>query len=671
MEFTKFKIAVAKQFEAMAKHTLFRTSVEKDDLWDTYLKSFPPGTNPLYKTRTEYDCNCCKNFIRAVGNVVAVIEGKMVSVWDTKIDEPNFQVVADALAKKVKSFPIVDNFLHFEATAGTNLTRFDSPEGVQTWNHFFVNLPPAYVMKGTDIGTSLGTSRANHDVLARSLAELDLDAVDTVLDLIAQNSLYRGQEHKATLEAFRKLKVDYDKLPSAQQNLFAWVKSVSAPGAVTRVRNTSIGTLLIDLSAGVDLEIAVKKFEAVVAPANYKRPTALVTKAMIDKAKATITELGLNSALERRYANIEDITINNVLFANRSARKSMDADVFDELSAKVSTKPKSMDKIEEVPIAKFLSDILPKATSLELLIENRHAANLVSLIAAADPTAKQLFKWPNLFSWSYNGEMADSIKEKVKAAGGSVEGVLCCRLAWDYTDDLDFHMFEPAGGHISYMIRRQFSHCGGQLDVDANGADGPRADPVENIFYPSTNRMAEGVYRLVVHNYNRRSSGTGFEVEIEFGGQTFHIAHDRVLREHDQIEVAQIEYTKKDGFKLLKSLPSSQVSKELWGLTTQTYVPVNVLMFSPNYWDDHQVGNQHYFFMLEGCRNEGQARGFFNEFLSNDLNVHRKTLEMVGSKMRPGSAERQLSGLGFSSTQRSSVLCRVQGSFSRSINLVF
>ena len=50
---------------------------------------------------------------------------------------------------------------------------------------------------------------------------------------------------------------------------------------------------------------------------------------------------------------------------------------------------------------------------------------------------------------------------------------------------------------------------------------------------------------------------------------------------------------------------------------------------------------------------------------------HRKVIEMVGSKMKTDHSERQLSGLGFSSTQRNSLLCRVKGSFSRVIKIIF
>lgn len=75
--------------------------------------------------------------------------------------------------------------------------------------------------------------------------------------------------------------------------------------------------------------------------------------------------------------------------------------------------------------------------------------------------------------------------------------------------------------------------------------------------------------------------------------------------------------------------------------------------------------------MLDGCLNDGKARGFFNEFLNEELTTHRKVLEVVGARMKTEESVNQLSGLGFSSTQRNSVLCRVKGSFDRVVKINF
>lgn len=679
MQFAKFKSAVAHQFKTMSSHELFTVAVDKDALWERYLSSFPAGTNPIFRERTEHDCSCCKQFIRAVGGIVAVIDGRVTSIWDITIDEPAYQAVADAMSELV-SRPIENVFLHTERAAGVDKT-FEAvvggATGVRAWDHFHVNIPHGelgrknFVCVGAEIGPRLSESRALHDVLLRSLTEITDDAVATVLDLIAQNSLYRGEEHRHAVAAFQAVKRDFSRVGAGGADAFVWSKIGTIPPSVSKIRNTSIGTLLVDLSGGRDLEGAVRAFESMVAPANYKRPTALVTKAMVEKAKATIEALGLTSALERRYATLADVSVANIRFADRSARKAMTGDVFDDIAGAVPVKPKSLDKVEEIPVEKFLADILPRAGSIEVLLENRHQNNLVSLIAPVDPTAGRLFKWDNLFSWSYSGDFADSIKERVKAAGGNVTGEFCCRLAWHNFDDLDFHMVEPNGREICYANKGP-SPCGGQLDVDMNAGGGRTREPVENIFYPSAARMQEGTYRLFVHNYHQReTTDVGFEVELDFKGTVHRFAYDRAVGNHQNVVVAEFRYTRAGGLKIVKSLPMTTASRKVWGVDTETFRRANIVMLSPNHWDGRGVGNRHYFFMLDGCQNDGSARGFYNEFLSNELDQHRKVFELVGSKMRADEAVEQLSGLGFSSTQRNHLLVRVQGAFTRTVRVTF
>lgn len=669
MDFSQFKKAVARQFQRMQEHGLFVAKIEGDVLWNTYLSSFPEGTNTVYRKRNEHDCSGCRSFIKRVGKLLAIIDGKPETIWDIKSEvDPGYKVVADALSAKVKSVPIDNVFLTPEKTAGVDKNFENIINDVKAWEHFFVQIPAKYVTKNDTIGPKLSDTKATHDVLARSLAEITPDAVETTLELISQNSLYRGEENKFAVESFGKLQKEFLKVPQADKDAFVWTRTL--PASVARIRNTAIGTLLVNLSEGMEIEAAVGAFEAMVAPANYKRPTAPVTKAQVEKAKQTIQDLGLTSALQRRFAVLKDITVNNIIFADRNAKKEINGDVFDELTT-TPKNTKSFDKIEEIGVEKFLADVLPKASSLEVLVENRHSPNLMSLIAPEDPTAGKMFKWSNHFSWSYNGEMADAIKERVKAAGGSIIGDLCCRLAWEYTDDLDFHCTEPNGFDINYMNRRQKSPNGGVLDLDANGADGPRTDPAENIFYANKKVMKDGTYVLKVHNYNRRSDGKGFVVEIEFGGQTHRIEYDKALRNNETLEIAKIRL-KNGEFSVIESLSSTQTSKEVWNLKTQTFHRANVVLLSPNHWDGN-IGNKHYFFMLDGCKNNGTARGFFNEFLKEELNQHRKVLEMVGGKMKivekPG--DEQLSGLGFSSTAKNTLVCRVKGSFTRVLRVVF
>jgi len=679
MEFAKFKHAVAQQFSKMEKHELFRTDVEKDELWETYLGSFPEGSNPIYRERTEHDCNCCKSFIRVMGNVVAIQNGKLVSIWDGIVDDPNYTQVANAMANLVKSRPIINIFLHTERTAGVDCTFEDAMDGTaRRWNHFFVRLPNGkngeknFVATGDALGERLGDARAVHDVLKRGLEGITVEAIEIVNELIAQDSLYRGSEHKQTVTMFYSLKKAYDEF-TGDKDYFVWERSRTVNYAVSKIRNTSIGTLLVDLSEGEDIDKAVRAFEAKVAPTNYKRPKAVVTKGMIEEARKKVEELGLASALPRRYATLTDINVNNILFADREARKSITGDVFDDLMGMTTDKkPKNLDKVEEIPIEQFVSKILPTVSSLEVFVENKHMPNFVSLVAPVDPTAGKLFKWDNNFSWAYNGEVADSIKERVKQAGGNITGDLCFRLAWFNYDDLDLHMIEPNGYHIHFGNRRDTSPCGGRLDVDMNAGYGQSRTPVENIFYSNRLKMRPGRYKLFVNQFNRREAKDGgFEVEAEILGKVTRYAYSQVVPDKANITVLEFEYSKEKGITVFDVLKSSSVSRELWGIPTEKFHKVSTMMLSPNYWDGRGVGNKHYFFTIDGCVNPESTRGFFNEFLHPELDKNRKVFEVLGSRMQTPPSVDQLSGIGFSTTQRNDLLCRVTGSFTRTIKLVF
>ena len=183
--------------------------------------------------------------------------------------------------------------------------------------------------------------------------------------------------------------------------------------------------------------------------------------------------------------------------------------------------------------------------------------------------------------------------------------------------------------------------------------------------------MQFGNYKLQVHNYQKRETiDEGFDIEIEFNGVTQLISYTKSVKNRELIDVATIEFSK-DGFKIIKSLPTATQSKEIWGVNTEKFHTVRMIMNSPNHWDGNQTGNKHYFFIIENCINPGKTRGFFNEFLKEELNEHRKVLEVLGNTMKTPESENQLSGVGFSSTQRNNILCRCKGNFERVIKLTF
>ena len=672
LNFKDFKTAVEAQFKKMTEGTtmLFLTDISRDAIWDMYLASFPEGTNKIYLEKGEYECNTCRQFLRPYGNVVAInSKNQLVSIWDIKVDG-YYQDVADGLAKAVKAAAIVDIFTTKEKKMGPGNNQVMLLDGtVKTWNHFQLQTPNfSFNASSYSDDAVKGKARSTHQVFERALKEINIDSINTVLDLIAQDSLYRGSDYKKQLTEFRVVKNKYLKVKESEKANYVW-SIFKDKEFISRIRSTAIGTLLVDLSEGKELDHAVGAFESIMAPQNYKRPKALVTKKMILEAQAKIKELGFEDSLARRYANIEDITVNNVLFADRNAKKSMSGDVFDALIEDSVVNVKKLSKVEEISISTFIENVLPEATSIEVLFESKHQGNLMSLIAPENPDAPSMLKWGNNFSWSYAGEVTDSIKQAVKAQGGAVDGVLRFSIAWDnHNDDLDAHALGPNGLRIDFGRTRHIA-SGGNLDIDITQPNIHRRnglEVVENITWPTLSKMVDGEYRFHVNNYAKRGSkgDNGFTAEIEFNGEIHSFSYNKALKSKEDVSVAIV--TLKNGvFTIKNQLDSQTSSKTIWNKTTNNFHRVSVLMHSPNYWNEKEVGNKHYFFMLDDMKPEEAPRGFFNEFLKEDLMIHKRVFEALGAKMKVSESGVPFAGLGFSSTLRNEVIVRIGGNFER------
>lgn len=688
--FKDFVKAIQKNLQQMSKDSsrLFTVNVDTEELYNLYLDSFPAGTNEIYRERREYDCSCCRHFIRDVGNVVSIKNGELHTIWGINpVSDDKYNVVAAALDAYVKQKAVLGVFLKKEKRIGTHENREMLPTGkINKYEHFFVDLPEICIFKecyGHTLEGDLSQFRDVRNVFKRSLDEISKEAVDTVLELIAQNSLYKGAEWKKQLTEFKNYQKEYGKLTDKQKELWIWEKSISAGAVIGKIRNHSIGTLLVNISEGMDLDLAVRKYEQIVAPVNYKRPKAIFTKKMLEDAKKTITELGYMDSLQRRFATLDDITVNNILFSNKDAAKRITGamDLFDEMEQDVAIDPKRFSKVEEISAEDFIKNVLPVAKELEVYLENKHIQNMVSLIAPEVAAAKTMFKWNNGMSWAYTGNITDSdIKENVKAAGGSVTGIVRFSIQWNDgngkdNSDLDAHCLEPQGGDHIYFSHKISRYTGGELDIDITDpiyqckSNGGVA--VENITYPSKERMKPGTYKFYVNQYSFRNS-QGFKAEVEVNGEIHSYEYNTPVR--GNVDVAEVILDQSGNFKVVDKLPGNcaTISKDVWGIKTLQFTPVSVVCYSPNYWDEQKgIGHQHLFFMLKDCINPEEPNGYYNEFLKPELEQHRRVFETLGAKAHVKDVDDQLSGVGFSLTKRNDLIIKVKGATERVVKVKF
>ena len=643
-DFDLFSRAVHERLnDLMASGECFRVA-PPEDIFTTYLLAFPEGTDPMFRERTVHDCSCCKQFVRGFGLMVNITPEQVRTIWDNyeTLPEP-YQTVSRRMSELIQQQPIEGLFRTKEHGYGAEQSTEFRDNKTHIWKHLHGKVKRE--LRCDDVDARVGEHRTQRDMLKTMMEVFTLDAFNTVLDLIQEDGLYRGGEHRTSTAAARDLKKGYDR--ATNKHLWLWDH---AKNPIARYKNSVIGTLIGDISAGVPVEDAVRMFESKVAPANYKRPKAVVTQKMVESAFAEIEKLGLDTALVRRHAQISDLDVNDILFVDAGVRSKMQGTLKDQLLKDVvalGPKKKGL-ATEDKDIEDFVTNILPNVESMEVLFEGKNVNKLVSLTAPADEDVQPIFKWNNNFAWSYNGEVTDSIKERVAKAGGNVNAKLRVSLSWFNFDDLDLHVDCP-NGHI------YFGNPGGDrwarqnriLDVDMNAGGADTREAVENL---SWSVPQDGTYKVWVNQFRvRETKDMGFRIQFNLEGETREFSFPHKVSGDVQCFTFTIKHGALLSFVLAKGMEGGSThQQDVWGVKTNTLVPVKTMLLSPNHWDEsNKSGNKHWFFILKDCENPEEVRGIYNEFLRSDLEKHRRVFELLGARTKCASTPNQLSGLGF------------------------
>ena len=669
LNFKLFSLPVQQKFEELCQYPeeLFLVSLSSQSIWEKYLESFPKEVNGIFRERASYDCNCCKNFINRIGAIVRIQDNVITdSVWNIET-EGYYQDVTKQLHKIVTNSKPLRKFLLSESTAGS-LPNIDNYNQNIVWDHFYVKIPNQFVIKSTEMGRINSDFNSTFSLFERAMKELSLEAAEQILDLIDSNSIYRGQEHKHTIEFFIRSKKVYDALPEEKRHNYIMTQSVIKQNYnLLRLKNSVIGTLLDDLSKDVDLETAVRSFESKVSPLNYQRTTAIVTPKMIKEAQNTINALGYESSLYRKQMTVAELPLHDILWKGDTTKS---LNVFDDVSLAQEQRAvkENIKKFKAKPLTmtQLIENVLPTAQECQILFNPKLQNNLLTLTNSVDKDSKLMFKWDNNVAWSYNGDVTDRIKERVKSAGGDVEGDLRVSLSWSNSDDLDLHCYDDGGSHVYFNGKRAIP--GMYLDLDMNGLDKHDSEhPVENIIIKDKSQLKPGIYKFVVHQYDRRNNNkVGFTIQVEFDGVTHSFSYEQLMKKGEKITCFKIKF---DGtnFEILDvngdfTSTSDISSTEIWGVETNTFVPISNVILSPNFWGENKVGNKHFIFLVDNMFNNQKVRTFYSEYLNSELTPVRKTMELLGAldNLKAEPVTDQASGFGFSETSKSEFVIRVK-----------
>jgi len=171
--------------------------------------------------------------------------------------------------------------------------------------------------------------------------------------------------------------------------------------------------------------------------------------------------------------------------------------------------------------------------------------------------------------------------------------------------------------------------------------------------------MINGIYEVEVHQFtNRNKNNYGFKVELEHNNEIYEFYHTEFMVQNKTIPVLKFGY--KDGkITILTNLESKLDSKSFWNISTNKFNKVKAITYTPNYWG-YNKGNKHLLLFLENCIADELPRGFYNEYIKDELlTEHKRVFEILGNKVEIAANDSQLSGLGFSTTQSNSFVVKL------------
>jgi hypothetical protein len=124
MEFKEFNSKIQAQFKRMCDTgKLFQSNISGNILWDLYLNSFDLIYNGIFRdaNSSKHNCNCCKNFIKRYGNIVAIVDGKIESIFSNIDNVGEYTNSAKQCSKILENSSIQDVFFETYDMLNTEL----------------------------------------------------------------------------------------------------------------------------------------------------------------------------------------------------------------------------------------------------------------------------------------------------------------------------------------------------------------------------------------------------------------------------------------------------------------------------------------------------------------------------------------------------------------------
>lgn len=370
--------------EYLLKHSpLFITDAE--GLFELYLSHIP------VKHRQHYNCRACQKFIEEYGKLVQIEEdGMTVSPFFQPAEFllPGLEKAVLALKTAVEKAKVTGVFFSDEKVWGTPITG--------PWSHLSVQRPKGMFAPpmGATASQTIAHRREEYRMLMDGLAAFKLSTLKKAVALLETGTFFRDE--KVLNNAKWLLELSTARTGGNVWRNIVWQAVAQAPVGWCHVRSGVLGTLLEDVQNDLPVEAIQKRFADKMDPLQYRRPTAEPAEQSIEQAEKLVEEMGIESALSRRFALADEIHT----FWKEIKTKAQPSGIFGHLKKSPPTL-----KIKQptcITLEKFVRTVVPKAE--RMTVEVPFKGNFCAYITAEDPDALPILQWDsekkrNPFSW--------------------------------------------------------------------------------------------------------------------------------------------------------------------------------------------------------------------------------------------------------------------------------
>jgi hypothetical protein len=195
---------------------------------------------------------------------------------------------------------------------------------------------------------------------------------------------------------------DWPKGPGKRQvrDNILWRAVALAPEGFCHIKSSVIGPLLDDIVAGVPFADIKRKHADKLHPLQYQRPQAAPSVGNVRAAEQLVEKLGIAPSLERRFARLDDLPLEDALWTWGEYRRAVKADVggvFGHIKTKEGrTYGGSVPSVDLPPITmtwdKFVRTILISAELIDVQIPHGYGP-YCALTTAVNLDAPPIIKW--------------------------------------------------------------------------------------------------------------------------------------------------------------------------------------------------------------------------------------------------------------------------------------